>query len=54
LKKARISYIGIWATKYLFLGWALKNRTPENQKVETVIKANVLNVFAALGTMCFC
>jgi hypothetical protein len=35
-------------------GERLKNRTPENQKVETVIKANVLNVFTALGTMCFC
>ena len=35
-------------------GERLKNRTPKNQKVEAVIKANVLNVFATLGTMCFC
>ena len=34
-------------------GERLKNRTIENQKVETMIKANVLNLFAVLGAMCF-
>jgi hypothetical protein len=35
-------------------GERLKNRTIENQKAETVIKARALYLFAALGTTCFC